>query len=451
MFGGVRSAEKYVAKCGEIWYYKQKETVRKMIMKKLISIIILCAILAAFAAPSAFAAESDFSRETLLAESLKSLGIFKGVSDTEFELDRAPTRAEALVMLIRLLGKENEALSSECVHPFTDAPEWADKYIGYAFENGLTKGISETEFAGNHRATREMYLTFVLRALGYSDSEGGDFLWNAPFELAEKTGIISASDMTSEFLRAEVVKASYNAMSTRLKNEEKTLGEKLISEGVFSKEAYDVIFNPEEEPDSSETEKPEKEDDTGLGISRTELLGDVEIYIGDMDFSTMTSSERSFEIFKHWIAENSDYFYGGQTYLVYKIKGEETFIYTYAQKPGEDEIRISVEQFPEEGGAYLLMYILNRDGSRDVTVCSYYESRNDETPVLSGEIHQDRDNVFEIYEFDNFKGRPDEDKKIISKAYELIPKLFDFTDAVMNVNIGYFGCPGVSSLGFDEF
>ncbi len=420
-------------------------------MKKLISIIIMCAILATLATSSALAAENDFLGETELAESLKSLGIFKGVSDTEFELDRVPTRAEALVMLIRLLGKEEEALLSDCRHPFTDTPEWADKYIGYAFENGLTNGISETKFAGEHRATREMYLTFVLRALGYSDSENGDFKWDAPFELAEETEILGVYNKDAEFLRAEVVRVSYNAMTAKLKGKSETLAEKLIGEGVFSQEDYDKVFAPQTEVESAQPVAPEKEDDTGLGISRAELLGDVEIYIGDVDFSTMTSSERAFEIFKHWIAENSDYFYGGQTYLVYKIKGEETFIYTYAQKPNEDEIRISVEQFPEEGGSYLLMYILNRDGSGDVTVCSYYESRNDEKPKLSGEIHQDRDNVFEIYEFDKFEGRPDEDKKLINKAYELIPKLFDFTDAVMNVNIGYFGCPGISSLGFEEF
>jgi hypothetical protein len=38
------------------------------------------------------------------AEQLQNLGLFKGTNN-EFELDRKPTRAEAGVILIRMLGK----------------------------------------------------------------------------------------------------------------------------------------------------------------------------------------------------------------------------------------------------------------------------------------------------------------------------------------------------------
>ena len=57
--------------------------------------------------------QRDFSEEETLALELKELGIFKGVSEAEFELDRAPSRVEAIVMLIRVLGKENEALTGK--------------------------------------------------------------------------------------------------------------------------------------------------------------------------------------------------------------------------------------------------------------------------------------------------------------------------------------------------
>ena len=45
-------------------------------------------------------------------------------------------------MLTRLLGAEKTALAGNWKHPFTDVPQWADKYVGWLYQNGLTKGVS---------------------------------------------------------------------------------------------------------------------------------------------------------------------------------------------------------------------------------------------------------------------------------------------------------------------
>ena len=168
------------------------------------------------------------------AEALKSLGLFQGVSDTDFDLDRAPTRVEAVVMLLRLLGSEEEALSGSYSHPFVDVPEWADAYIGYAYQEGIANGISSTEF-GMGDASAAMYLTYVLRALGYSDADG-DFAWDDPFALAEDVKILDDSISRDDFLRADVVRVSYKALSAKLKDSESTLAEMLMRAGVFTPE-----------------------------------------------------------------------------------------------------------------------------------------------------------------------------------------------------------------------
>lgn len=49
-------------------------------------------------------------------EKLKELQVFKGTS-TGFELDREPTRLEAAVMFVRLLGAEEEAKKKNYGHP----------------------------------------------------------------------------------------------------------------------------------------------------------------------------------------------------------------------------------------------------------------------------------------------------------------------------------------------
>jgi uncharacterized protein YaiE (UPF0345 family) len=177
----------------------------------------------------------DFVREMEAALRLKALGLFQGVGtnpdgSTNFDLTRAPSRTEALVMLIRLLGKDAEANGGSWKHPFTDVPGWANEEVGYAYEKGLTKGSSATEF-GTGTASAQMYLTFVLRALGYSDAAGGQFTWDKPEGLARSVGILPASVHLDNFLRADVVLISEGALSAKLKDSDMTLLEKLMSEG----------------------------------------------------------------------------------------------------------------------------------------------------------------------------------------------------------------------------
>ena len=170
------------------------------------------------------------------ASALKQLGMFKGVSDTNFALDRAPTRTEALIMLIRVLGEESKAMNGNWSHPFTDVAPWADKYVGYAYENGLTKGLSATKF-GTGNANSDMYLTFVLRALDYDDS-AGDFVWDSPDALAQSAGILPSGVDKANFLRADVALVSWAALEAKLKDGSQTLSGKLMEAGVFTAEKY---------------------------------------------------------------------------------------------------------------------------------------------------------------------------------------------------------------------
>lgn len=199
-------------------------------MKKIISIFLILAMCLSLV-PQVFAAD-NISKTEEIAQNLKSLGIFRGVSDTEFDLGRAPTRVEALIMLVRLLGKEAEAQQGNYKHPFTDVPQWADAYVGYAYEKGLTNGISETEF-GTADANVRMYLSFVLRALGYSEKEN-DFSYDDPFTLSYHAGILPAGVDRENFLRADCVMISYAALTAYMRNSVSTLAAKLIKEGVFT-------------------------------------------------------------------------------------------------------------------------------------------------------------------------------------------------------------------------
>lgn len=207
----------------------------KQKIKSYISILMILVICITLVLPVGAAELATAESEAL---ALRQLRLFLGVSTTkiDFQLDKAPTRTQAIIMLIRVLGKEAEALSGDWTHPFTDVDPVADKYIGYAYQNGLAYG-NKDKF-GTDNATSDMYLTFVLRALGYDDTKG-DFVWNEPDALAKSVGILTDDIDTDNFLRADVVRVSWAALSAGIKNGTQALSEKLMSEGVFTPENYE--------------------------------------------------------------------------------------------------------------------------------------------------------------------------------------------------------------------
>lgn len=191
--------------------------------------------------PVVFAA--DRSRNSLVAAKiLHDLGLFNGVGNDPsgnpiYALDRAPTRNEAVTMLVRLLGKEEEAQSGVWVTPFTDLTEWAKPYVGYAYAHGLTIGVSDTHFGGGSTVTREQYATFILRALGYTS--GVDFQWNDPWALMLNTGAMLTDsiywvpwcadiDPTPVFRREDVALMSFLSLTAKVKGTDIPLIEKVM-------------------------------------------------------------------------------------------------------------------------------------------------------------------------------------------------------------------------------
>ena len=158
------------------------------------------------------------------AEELYARGLFKGTgTDSDglpiFDLDRTPTRNEAVTMLVRLLGEESEALSGTWQMPFTDVADWAKPYVGYAYAYGLTNGTSATTYSGSTTIDATQYLTFVLRALGYETGE--DFDWNQAWVLSDAIGLTNGEYDADAlyFTRGDVATISWRALSTAHKSE----------------------------------------------------------------------------------------------------------------------------------------------------------------------------------------------------------------------------------------
>lgn len=196
-------------------------------MKTKLRIVLASVLVAAGLAVTAGAASYDNC-----ADQLKDLGLFQGTEDG-YELDRAPTRGEAATMLVRLLGKEAEAKELTYEAPFTDLDDWQKPYVQYLYDNKLTNGATETTFEPEEACSAQMYTTFLLRALGYSDAAEGDFTYDAAIDFGETIGLVDYANCNeSAFLRDHVAAMSLTALNTDVKGETETkLLEKLVADG----------------------------------------------------------------------------------------------------------------------------------------------------------------------------------------------------------------------------
>jgi hypothetical protein len=90
-------------------------------------------------------------------------GITNGSDASPFNPTGVCNRAQVVTFLYRTFG--NPAVDST-VNPFTDVP--ADAFYAapvlWAVENGITNGLSATEFGPNADCNRAQIVTFLYRA-----------------------------------------------------------------------------------------------------------------------------------------------------------------------------------------------------------------------------------------------------------------------------------------------
>lgn len=177
------------------------------------------------------------------ADALYKLGLFAG-TDIGYELNREATRAESIVMLLRLLGELPTAQDHPVRYGFKDVPDWASHYVSYAYAMNYTAGMSEKLFGSTNKVTAAQYLTFVLRALGYKDV-GVDFVWDQAGDYAVSIGLISEAEnkaFSSRFYRDEMVLVSYRALNMNLKGSSVKLIDKLIALDIVNKDISDLVL-----------------------------------------------------------------------------------------------------------------------------------------------------------------------------------------------------------------
>ena len=157
--------------------------------------------------------------------------LMKGISETEFAPNNTVTRAMFVTVLYRL---EKEPTGAKA--DFADVPEgtYYENAVGWAVQNGIVNGVSETEFAPDNTITREQMATIIHRYMkfkgldmsvsenvdvtSYEDFENiSDYAKDA-FRFACSNGIISGTSETTLAPKESATRAQMAAIFQRCEN-----------------------------------------------------------------------------------------------------------------------------------------------------------------------------------------------------------------------------------------
>lgn len=138
-------------------------------MKKKISFIVALSLILSMVSIHATTVPDSVNNQSLSGRILQELNIIKGTQNG-LEENGSLNREQSIVILIRMLGLEQEAQAFTAYGQFSDLPKnhWAAKYVDYAYTKGLTNGIGNNLFGTGQPVNRKIMATYMLRALNHS-------------------------------------------------------------------------------------------------------------------------------------------------------------------------------------------------------------------------------------------------------------------------------------------
>ncbi len=152
------------------------------------------------------------------------LGVMNGTSATTFSPDGTLTRGMAVTVLHRMLGEPESTVDAAGVFTDVAADTWYTDAVGWAIENGITNGTSETTFSPDALVTCQEFAVMLFRyffgpdydysdaptPVGAADWAADALIWCDDYTIFESgDGTIAPVDQLS---RAELAAALMNAM-----------------------------------------------------------------------------------------------------------------------------------------------------------------------------------------------------------------------------------------------
>jgi len=178
-------------------------------MKKLVSLLLVLALVFGAFVP-AFAA----TQEDAVAK-LQEMNIVTGYANGDLALDQNITRAEYAAIAVRMLGLEDLAAMSDYATGFGDVPagQWYTGYVNVAAGKGIVNGYGNGSFGPSNQVTFAEAVTMMVRLVG-GTVEGGTWPENYLAKGAE-LGLLKdapVANVQAPANRGTVFTLAYNAL-----------------------------------------------------------------------------------------------------------------------------------------------------------------------------------------------------------------------------------------------
>ena len=194
----------------------------RTLKKALCLVLVLCMVFSLCAVGASATSFSDDAKITAkydeAVEVLSGLKVINGMNDAanSFAPQGTLTRAQAVVIITKLLNADVAAASGKTV--FTDVPatHWASKYVSYCYDSGLISGNGDGTFGPDDQLTGYQFALMLMRALGYDPTfeEIGGSDWQLDTaKLALNIGIADGELLAAKpFTREMACQMAFNTL-----------------------------------------------------------------------------------------------------------------------------------------------------------------------------------------------------------------------------------------------
>ena len=164
-------------------------------------------------------ADVDSADNVEAIEVMQAVSVMVGDENGNFNPDKNVTRAEMAVVMANLLDLQVEDFVGASI-PFTDVPEWAHAFVAACYADGITGGISATQYGSNYSVTATQAALMMMKALGYfqyAKDFGTD--WQvATIKQASNIGLYDGIDSArnAAMTRNEVAQLALNTLKTTM-------------------------------------------------------------------------------------------------------------------------------------------------------------------------------------------------------------------------------------------
>lgn len=142
-------------------------------MKKIIVCLLLLSMLISSILPAIAHAEPE-DNFLSAGKILEKIGILQGDDNRDLMLNKKLSRQDMVVIISRLYNETTAKnfLVKPKFTDVTDAYAYYQPYIGWAVDKGLIKGMGDNTFGVDQNVTVHQFMVVLLRVLGYDEESG---------------------------------------------------------------------------------------------------------------------------------------------------------------------------------------------------------------------------------------------------------------------------------------